>query len=492
MFDRVVARVVAAVRRVRRVERRELREFHRWVQTTSNLVHLSIIAFVPLLIAAVTTISNSASQLSFLLFPPLASGTYTLFADPEGRYASPWKFVVGLTVGALCGWFAIVFTTVVGPMAGSGVNPVSAALSVLLTGLITWGLGVEEPSAFSTALLILVTDIEGVNANTPFVNVLVHAEEYVLSIFLSATFIALVFVAWRRTFYERRAKYLYETINGDDHVLVPMRGDGAETAAMFGAKLAAAHDAGKVVLLDVVADADDAVDGGEDASEDIDAATSDADSDDALPAQAGEAADRLEDAARRIRTKVGVPCEVVVASGDPVPTTVEAARDANCDLIVAPYEEEYGSLSEYLRGVFRSEFDTVAFRSATGRTAWKRILVTVARPGDSAHAMIDFASRLAGKTGSVSACTCIAKEMERRSAENRLADIVETASNPVETRVARADLADFLDANAAAYDLVFMGASRDRSAASRLVSPPTFERIHNVDCDVAIVDRGRL
>lgn len=43
-----------------------------------------------------------------MLFPPLASGTYTLFADPEGRYADPWTFVAGMAAGALCGWFALV------------------------------------------------------------------------------------------------------------------------------------------------------------------------------------------------------------------------------------------------------------------------------------------------------------------------------------------------------------------------------------------------
>ena len=486
MFDRVAARVLAALRRVRRAERRELREFHRWLETTSNLVHLSVLAFVPLLIAFVTTLSNSLTQLSYLLFPPLASGTYTLFANPEGRYASPWKFVVGLTVGALCGWLAIVSVSALGgTVTGSGVNPFTAALSILLTGVATWVLGVEEPSAFSTALLILVTDVEGLGGGVTFATILVEAEEYVLSIFVSATFIAVVFVVWRKQFYERRARYLYETIHGDDHVLVPMRGDDAETTAMFGATIAAAHDAGKVVLLDVVEDENGT------SADDADVAIDEGPADD-LPVEADEAADRLESAARRVRTNAGVPCEVVVASGDPVSTTVEAARDANCDLVVAPYEEEYGHLSEYLRGVFRSEFDAIAFRSTTGRTRWKRVLVTVARPGDSAHAMLDFASRLAGGTGSVSACTCISREVERRPAESRLADIVETAERPVETRVARGDVAEFLDANSGAYDLVMMGASRDRSAASRLVSPPTFQRARNVECDVAIVDRGRL
>lgn len=96
-------------RRVRRFERRELRELRRWLETTSNLLHLSILVFVPLLIGVVTAISNSIEQLSFLLFPPLAAGTYTLFADPEGRYASPGRFVAGLTLGALCGWIALEF-----------------------------------------------------------------------------------------------------------------------------------------------------------------------------------------------------------------------------------------------------------------------------------------------------------------------------------------------------------------------------------------------
>jgi hypothetical protein len=38
--------------------------------------------------------------------------------------------------------------------------------------------------------------------------------------------------------------------------------------------------------------------------------------------------------------------------------------------------------------------------------------------------------------------------------------------------------------------MVFVGASRDRSAASRLISPPTFERLADIDADAAIVDRS--
>jgi nucleotide-binding universal stress UspA family protein len=206
---------------------------------------------------------------------------------------------------------------------------------------------------------------------------------------------------------------------------------------------------------------------------------------------ATETAARLEDTARTVRTRAGVPCEVVVARGAPVPTTMETAANTNCDLVVTPYEEDRGLLSPYVRGVFDSELDAVAFRSTTGTRRWRRILVTVARPGDTAHAMLDFAARLAGKSGSLSVCTCIDAEVERRRAESRLANLAETVDADVETRVARSAVTDFIGANAGAYDLLVVGSSGDRSRASRFVSPPTFERLHDVECDVAIVDRGR-
>jgi hypothetical protein len=181
---------------------------------------------------------------------------------------------------------------------------------------------------------------------------------------------------------------------------------------------------------------------------------------------------------------------VVAADGGSAQVAIETAQATNCDLVVTPYETDAGVLSPFVRGVFAGPSDAVAFRSATGTESWRRILVMVARPGDSAHAMIDFAERLAGQSGEVSVCTCIGGESERRRAETKLANVVETATGSVETRVSRSEVTTFIAANADAYDLVLLGSSRDRSAASRFVSPPTFQRLQEIDCDVGIVDRG--
>jgi nucleotide-binding universal stress UspA family protein len=550
--DRAIRRAAEVGRRLRRIERREVAEFRRWMENTDNLIHLTVLLFVPLLIGAVTLVANAVPQLQFLflLFPPLASGTYTLFADPEGRYSSPRKFVGGMTLGALCGWIALELSATFlysRPPSAMGVHAGAAALAVFLTGAATWAFELELPTAFSTALLVLLTgEVDAAFVDFRFESAFV----YTLGVALSTSIVAVVFAFWRREIYEQRAQLLYGAARGDDHVLVPVRGDGGAAArtALFGARLAAAHEAGKVVLLDVVDDerraaaereliagerpptrgvadieaamAEDG-EGGADgeagdgteateaaggtgpdgldrgAVEQVDGHADDpvveAVDDRAARRAAAEAADRLEAQARRIRTRLGVPCEVVVATGDPGQSTLKTARATNCDLVVTPYEEDLGSLSTFVRTVFRGPLDAVAFRSTTGTENWRRVLVAVARPGDSAHAMIDFATRLAGSNGGVSVCTCISNEMERRPAESRLANLVETVTEggTVETRVARTDVKDFIDENADAYDLVVLGSSGDRSAASRFVSPPTFERLRDVDCDVAVVDRGR-
>ena len=476
----LLARISPLLARVRRVERRELSEFRRWLENTSNLLHLSILLFVPLIIGFVTFLTGRIGTLSYLLFPPLASGTYTLFSDPEGRYADPVRFVGSLTIGAVCGLVSLWFTVATyGEPQTATPHPVSAALAVFLTGVVTWAIDVEAPSAFSTALLALVSNPATAVSQTE------SAVAYVVNIFLASAIVAGAFVVWRERFYERRAQYLYETVHGDDHVLVPMRGDDAPRTALFGARLAAAHDAGKVVLLGIVAEAPETAIGPDEA----DIATTEGDDAD-LSAEADETVSELESCAADIRTSVGVPCEVVVAAGDPVPTTVQAAQNANCDLVVTPYEEDRGLLSEYVRGIFRSQLDAVAFRSVGDTRRWKRILVLVSRPGDTAHAMIDFATRLAGQNGVVSVTTCISNEVERRTAETRLANFAETADGPIETRVSRSDVQSFISANAGSYDLLVLGSSQERSAASRFVSPPTFERLRSVECDVAIFDRG--
>ncbi|QKY20180.1 HPP family protein [Halolamina sp. CBA1230] len=481
-------RVRAILRRGRSVERREMGEFRRWVENTDNLVHLSVVVFVPLLIALVTLLSNAVQVLPYLLFPPLASGAYTLFVRPESRYASPRRFVGGITTGALCGWLAFAAAERLLPgAAGVSVPPSAAAGAIALTAVVTWVLDLEEPSAFSSALLVLVVDMgSGAVVLHPLPDLAVTVSPraaYVLSVLLSTAIVAGAFAVWDKSFYERRATYLYGTTHGDDHVLVPARGANDRETATMAARIAADHDAGKVVLLDVLADVDPdvlAAHRGEGDPESIHEGDAE---------RVREAAERLDELAEELRAEYGVPCEVIVASGDPAATVIDTADRANCDLVITPYETEDGALAPYVRNVLSGPIDAIVHRS-TGTTDWRRVMVPIARPGDTAHAMVDFATRLAGEHGRVSVCTCIDAEGSRRAAEHRLANVVETFDGPVETRVARAEITDYIEENAGAYDLVMLGSSGERSTASRLVSPPTFKRLKEVDCDVAVVDRG--
>ncbi|MFB6137723.1 MAG: HPP family protein [Halobacteriaceae archaeon] len=504
-----VAALAARLRRVERRELRELRELREWLETTTNLLHLSVLVFVPLLVGLVTWLSNELRVVSFLLFPPLASGTYTLFADPEGRHSDPVSFVAGMTLGALAGWVALAAFAepVQGPSGLFRVHAGAAALAVALTAIVTWAADVEVPTAFSAALLVLLT-----NARLA----------YVVSIALSASIVAAAFVLWREEVYEERARFLYRTVQADDHVLVPMRGPTARETALFGARLAAAHEASKVVLLDIVDDeaaaaaeatalerasgpADGAVVEGD--AEAADAAAWDGDDpawdgqdaawdgDDPAwgPDAVERAAERLEACAAEVESAVDVPCEVVVAAAgdDPAATTLAAATEAGCDLVVAPARTEADRLDPFVRTLFAGSLDVVALRSTTGATAWRRVQVPVRRAGVVAHAMLDYAARLAGEDGYVAVSTCIGEREDRRRAESMLATLVETVDARCETQVARASIEEFLARIRGQYDLVVLGASSERSRASRFLSPPTFERIEDVDADVAVVHTGR-
>lgn len=481
--------------------------FRRWVEHTRNLVHLSVLIALPLLLGVVTWLSNSLDALPYLLFPPLASGSYALFTNPESQASSPRRFVGGLTAGALSGWLALEVTARFWYQIPPGQYQVHAgavALGLFLTGSVTWILNIQEASAYSTALLVHVTGTAQIG--------------YVLSVFLSATLVAGVFAAWREGVYEKRADLLYDSVRGDDRVLVPLLSEGADATAMLAARLAAAHDAGKVVLLDVVDDeavaraerelvdtdatlseADDWVSDEYDQSltagdrADLEAADFDAETLDAVAERraVSAAADRLEADAARIETKIGVPCDVIVAAdGDSLATTIaRTAKETNCDLIATPYQERHGGLSPTIKQLFVGDVDVLVHRSEAGRTRWRRILVPV-RAESVAHSMIDFATRLAGPTGHVSVCHCIDTERRRREAEESLADLVEPFTGRIETRVAAEDLQSFLAENAASYDMVIIGSSQDRSPTSRFISPPTFERLEDVETDVAIVDRN--
>lgn len=502
MIDRLWTQLRAAVRFLRRLERRELRRVGRferrelkrflaWIENTRNLIHVSILLFVPLLIAGVTALSNTVSQLSFLLFPPLAAGTYTLFANPTGKYASPKRFVVGLTIGALCGWIALEIGTLLYgvPAQRLQIDAAGAGLSVFLTGAVTWLLDIEEPAAFSTALLILVTKTSQV--------------AYVLSIAVGSALVAGAFTVWKRRFYHQRSRYLYRTTSERWRVLVPVREGHERPTSLLAGRLAGPESAGEVVLLDIVDSAAIAEherdlleeDRGEPA---LDPAV--APSGDTAEATAVERAEqraceesvaRLREEAERIRTTLDVPCEIVVAVGsDPAVTTLATARNTDCDLIVTTYEETEEALSPFIEDLFGGDVDVVVHRAVERASQWDDILVPVRRGGDVANRMIEFATRIAGSSGRVSVCHCIGTEDERIRAEQMLSYLVAPFSGNIETRVSRTPIQEFLATTAPRADLIVLGASTDRNVASRFIVPPTFERIDDVACDMAIVHSG--
>lgn len=450
MFDGVVHRYHRLRRRLRRLERREIGVFLRWIEDTEHFIHLSAVVVVPVVIAGVTYLANSFETLSFLLFPPLAAGTYTLFADPEGPHSSPRRFVAGLTMGAICGWIAIVTFPVEGSSGLFAVSAIGAGFAVFLTGLFTWVFDIDVPAAFAVALLILLVDAPPM--------------AYVASVAVSSTLVAGVFAVWRDRFYERRAQYLYRAIRGDDNVLVPIGMDGPSEALMaFGARLAVAHPTGRVVLLDVV---DPAIE----------------------EAEVERRIGSINERAAAVEDRFGVPTEAMVARGDsPAGVILDAVNRAGCDLLVAPYLTEDDHPTSDLQRLLAGPVDTLALRSVDHHTSWQHVLVMVRGPGPLAHQKVDFARRIAGDDVPVSVATCIDDERELRAAEGMLANVIDSFDGPFETLVARVPVEGFLDQHAPAYDLVILGASSDRSPLSRFLSRPTMERLAEIETDLAVV-----
>src|SRR6056297_2205973 len=471
-------------RRLREFEHRELQAIRRWLEHPDNLLHLSVLVFVPLLVGAVTWLANVSPFVSFLVYPPLASGTFTLFSNPEGRYSSPATFVGGLSLGAFSGWVVLELSVrywTAAPLEPFEVPAGAAAIAILVTGVLAWALSLEEPSAFSSALLVLVTGVDQV--------------AFVAGVLVSSLLIAGVFVLWRTHLYEERARYLFHSMQADDQILVPVRSDDPESLVLFAARLAAAHDAGRLVLMQTVST--DAIE--ETASA---VAAADAVEEAATAAEATETAEtrltdhhrqRLEELQALVDSAVDIPCEfaVVAQDGSAGETILETAAVENCDLIVCPYETTDDEPSRFVRTILKGPTDAIVFRPSTGRTEWHHVLVMVRGAGETANMMLDFAHRLVDNEGPVSACTCIADAEDRRETEVMLDNLVESFPDPIETRISHSSVPSFLRTNARNYDLTVLGASTDRSAASRFFSTPTFQRIHDVDCDLAIVHRGQ-
>ncbi|WP_336402218.1 HPP family protein [Haloarcula pelagica] len=413
-----------------------MRALRRWLENTQNLLHLSVLVIVPLLIALVTWLSNISPIVSFLVYPPLASGTYTLFADPGSRYADPRRFVGGMTAGALSGWVALELTaqfwyTV--PPAQFQVHAGAAALGIFLTSLVTWMFEIELPTAYSSALLVLVTGSAQLR--------------YVAGVTVASVLIAGTFIIWRRHLYRERARYLFQSTNGDDQILVPVRDTQPTTLALFAGRIAAAHDAGKVVLMDTVEPATIEQVEANLATDPADESTSPGDRPDASAEEliTEQSLERLEQLQSSITAVVDVPCEfvVAVASDSAGETVLQTASDENCDLVVAPYETDEGEPTSFVRHLLSGSVDVITFRSGNGTTDWQEILVMVRSAGPVANTMLDFAQRLCNARGAISLCTCISTRGRHRRAEITLETLAEPFADPIETRVAHEPVEEF-------------------------------------------------
>ncbi len=294
-----------------------------------------VLIAVPLVIAGVTVLANASDVVPFLLFPPLAAGTYVLFQRPER--AAPGQFVVGVTAGAASGWLAVLVTD--GSVLGLRVSPAGAALSVFLTAVVTIVIGVDEPMAFSTALLVLVTGATEV--------------VYFLSVAATSLLVAGLFVLYRDRVYEPGERYLHRSRPGETVLVALWNGDAV---AHFGARLAGN---GRLVLL---APADGAT---------------------------ANIAERTERLAERLEDRYDVACEVVVVpAGDRAERASAAAVDLDADIVVVPVDST--ALDEFER-LTRETVDVVGLHSPSNRSRWRRALV--GRPRSVAPRITELAAR---------------------------------------------------------------------------------------------------
>ncbi|WP_435098824.1 hypothetical protein [Halarchaeum sp. P4] len=146
-------------------------------------VRLAAIFLVAPLLGVVTAAANTLAALPFLLFPPLAAVSYSLFTRETRSVA--WDVPVALTVGACSGWLAAVlvgaFRTL--PSHPYTVSPLVVVFTVVFAGVSLWALNIEVPPAFAVGLLL------------PFAGV--SPGVYVANVVAASTFVIAVHAAYR-------------------------------------------------------------------------------------------------------------------------------------------------------------------------------------------------------------------------------------------------------------------------------------------------------
>lgn len=409
---------------------RSLRGLRRWLSDTSNLTHFSVLVFAPFLVIVLIEL-GVLSHISYLLFPPLAAATFTLFFEPEDIYSELHRVTVGLWIGAFVGW--LMFELI-------GFGGVSAGLAIFFTGIVTWLTGTEHPSAFSTSILAVVLRTDS------FV--------YVVAVIVSTSFVAAVFYLWKTRFFERRSSILYESTWSDDRILVPVDTEAGPELGLP-ARIAGAHENGQLVLVQSV----------EDASE--------------------EAADRLEELAAGIREEHDLRVEVAVVQSDrPLHADLlEVVDRYDCDSVFLSWQRRQDI---DLQPLFDHRVDVMLLCADGPVERVHDVLVPVPEDRRLSHVLVDIGLRVTEGTVCISAM--IGSEDDRRPTEQRVLDIIDGFDGSFETRVANTggSVVDLICRESTEYDLVVMG----QRPAGQVPSDQVRELADRLDRPLLVIETG--
>ncbi|MFB6284390.1 MAG: HPP family protein [Halobacteria archaeon] len=427
-----------------------------------NKFHLFTGMMAALILVSFVTELGRSFDFNMFLVAPLASGTFTLFYNPEGEFASVRKFVGGLTLGAFSGYVSLLILG----SAGS-----TAFMALALTGSLIWVTKTVEPTAFTAAHLALVT------GDASF--------KYVFGIFVATSIIGFCFYVWKTKVYDKRASYLYESTWSDDNVLVPMVGEYEYDLVEIGSKIAEAHEGGRVVLLKVVEDSD------------------------------LDVSDELEELSEQVRQEFDVFLEVSVVEGNRSDPEVvrNAANRYDCDIVVAPWHAEESQaggkdndgmiqLSAYIRKLFKADFDVAVYRPAGDEITdiggvvdrgWDSVVTPVKKVNSLAFLIVDIGTRLAGEDGVVTVSRAIGKNEKRNAVQDELFNLTNSFRGRFETRVASVSgtsAREFIVRESREYDMMVIGASSGLGIASRFLKTPTVELIaEDIDIPVVVVNK---